>query len=281
MNPIYKLTDKIETDYSGFKQLTGFYNFCTNFNNTTIKIDFKELTWVDANLCSLFNAMLYKLHKDLNLTFNTDFDFVRKKFDILFRNGFLSDGTAAIDIQKSTVPNAQFAFDDKDGFCSYISEQLMKHRGMPWMSSEIEEQIQEDLLESFCNSHHHANTKEPFFIAGQYYPKLKTLKLTMVDLGDGFLPRINTATEGRIKSDLEAILWTLSGNSTKLYFDQTPGSLGLTSIHKYVKENSGNLEIISGQGYWSSSYDNSLVFKGGRIIKTPFVGTTINLFFKQ
>lgn len=60
------------------------------------------------------------------------------------------------------APNAHFAYDDKGGFCGYISEQLMRHRGMPWMSSEIEEQIQEDLLEIFCNSHHHANTKEPF-----------------------------------------------------------------------------------------------------------------------
>jgi hypothetical protein len=281
MAPVFKLTDNIETDYTGFKQLTNFYHLCRDYSNTTIHLDFYDLTWVDANLCSLFNAILYKLHKEQNLTFAADMEFVRSKFDILFRNGFLSDGNAADDVQRSAVPNEQFAFDDKDGFCGYIREQLMKHRGMPWMSSQIEEQIQEDLLEIFCNSHHHANTKEPFFIAGQYYPKLKTLKLTMVDLGDGFLPRINTATEGQIKTDLDAILWTLSGNSTKLYFDQTPGSLGLTSIYKYVQANHGNLDIISGHGYWSSSFDNTLAFRGGRLIPTPFVGTTINLFFRQ
>lgn len=281
MAPVFKLTDNIETDYNGFKQLTSFYQFCRDYSNTTIHIDFYDLNWVDANLSSLFNAMLYKLNKEQNLTFAADMEFVRSRFDILFRNGFLTDGRAADDIQRSAVPNAQFAFDDKDGFCGYISQQLIKHRGMPWMSSQIEEQIQEDLLEIFCNSHHHANTKEPFFIAGQYYPKLKTLKLTMVDLGDGFLPRINIATQGEIKTDLDAILWTLSGNSTKLYFDQTPGSLGLTSMYKYVQQNRGNLDIISGYGYWSSSFDNTLAFRGGRVIETPFVGTTINLFFRQ
>lgn len=225
--------------------------------------------------------MLYKLSKEQNLTFAADLQFVRSKFDILFRNGFFSDGTDADDIQRSTVPNKQFECNDKDGFCGYIKEQLIKHRGMPWMVPEIVEQIQDDLLEIFCNSNHHANTKDPFFIAGQYYPKIKTLKLTMVDIGEGFLPKIHIATQGEIKTDLDAILWTLLGNSTKLYFDQTPGSLGLTSMYKYVQKNRGNLDIISGNGYWSSSYDNTLAFKGGRVLLTPFVGTTINLFFRQ
>jgi hypothetical protein len=281
MAPVFKLTDTIETDYNGFKQLTSFYHFCRDYSNITIHIDFYDLKWVDANLSSLFNAMLYKLNKEQNLTFAADMKFVRSKFDILFRNGFLSDGTEADDVQRSAVPNAQFAYDDKDGFCGYINEQLIKHRGMPWMIPQIEEQIQDDLLEIFCNSNHHANTKEPFFIAGQYYPKLKTLKLTMVDIGDGFLPRIHIATEGEIKTNLEAILWTLSGNSTKLYFDQTPGSLGLTGMYKYVQKNRGTLDIISGDGYWSSSFDNTLAFRGGRTFQTPFVGTTINLFFRQ
>ncbi len=281
MAPVFKLTGNIDTDYNGYKQLIGFYHFCRDFSNTTIHLDFYNLNWVDANLCALFDAILHKLIKEQNLTFATDMEYVRGRFDILFRNGFLSDGSAAIDIQKSAVPNASFSCDDKDGFCGYINQQLIKHRGMPWMSSEIEEKIQDDLLEVFCNSHHHANTKDPFFVAGQYYPRLKTLKFTMVDLGDGFLPRIKTATNGEIQTDLEAIHWALSGKSTKLFFDKTSGGLGITSMYDYVREHNGVLEIISGNGYWSSTFSNTLIFKDGRQIEKPFVGTMINLFFRQ
>ncbi len=281
MTPVYKISGSINTDYSGYKQLCDFYHYCKDFQNTVIHIDFYELKWVDANLAAVFYAMINKLHEELNIGFSTDFAFLRSNFDILFRNGFLTDGLPADDIQKSAVPIERFSCEDKTGFCNYIKDQLMRHRGMPWLSPELEEQIQEDLLEIFCNSNFHANTKDPFFIAGQYYPKLKTLKLTMVDTGDGFLPKIQQVTHGKINTDLEAIGWALEGKSTKLALEKTPGSLGISSILKYVKKHNGVLEIISGSGYWSSSFDNILIYKKGRVLEKPFVGTTINLFFRQ
>ncbi len=281
MAPVFKISGSINTDFSGYSRLVELYHYCKNYPDTAVQIDFSGLKWVDANLAAVFKAMLHKLQKERNTSIATDLPFLRNNFDILFRNGFLSDGAPAADHQKSAVPIANFSCDDKEGFCTYIKDQLMKHRGMPWLSEELEERIQEDLLEVFCNSHHHANTSEPFFIAGQYYPKNKTLKLTMVDIGDGFLPRIKEATGGEIATDLDAIGWALKGRSTKMYFDKTSGGLGITSMHDYVRAHNGVLEIISGSGYWSSNYHNSLFFSKGRVLSKPFTGTTINLFFKQ
>lgn len=103
----------------------------------------------------------------------------------------------------------------------------------------------------------------------------------MVDLGQGFLPKIENATNGKIANSLDAIKWALNGNSSKVALENIPGGLGLSRILKYCEEHNGQLDIISGNGYWSSDYENT-IFKGGRELGNhAFVGTTINLSFKQ
>ena len=278
--PVIKLSDEIKTGYSGYKKLIQFYSECREFTNETISIDFYDLMWIDANLCALFEAILYKLGSENKLVFSYDDVFVRSKFDVLFRNGFLKTGEIIEDIQKSTMPAQFFTWDNKDDFLKYIEEKLFGHRGMPKLTQDLSEKISDDLIEIFCNSNHHANTKHPFFVAGQYYPNQKLLRFTMVDLGDGFLPRIKAATNGAIENDLMAIQWAIAGNSSKIILDKTPGALGIKSILRYCEENGGELDIISGNGYWSSTYANT-IFKEGRELEIKFVGTTINLTFQH
>ncbi len=47
--------------------------------------------------------------------------------------------------------------------------------------------IQHDLIEVLLNIKLHAQTTDPFFVCGQYYPMRKDLILTMIDLGIGFI----------------------------------------------------------------------------------------------
>ena len=278
---IFYFTDKISTDYSGYNQLGRFYNFCLKRSNTTLTLDFKNIEWFDGNMCSLFLAMIYSLQKSNNLNFETEYITIREKFDILFRNGFLKDSKDIPDDRQSAVPVMAFNCSDKEEFCDYIENKLLSHRGMPdHLDEALKEKIFDDLLEVFCNTNHHANTIEPFFVGGQYYPKLGCLKFTMVDLGDGFLPRVYAATRGLINSHLDSIIWALEGNSTKLTLENTPGSLGIKSMNKYCIDNKGIMQIISGNGFWSSDYANT-IFEGGRVISEPFRGTTINLIFNN
>lgn len=278
-----RLTDQIGTSFSGYRKLVRFYQECAEHTNDTVSIDFYDLEWIDGNQAALFDAILYKLTKDNGLRFSTDFEFLKKKFDVLFRNGFLVDGEAIEDDRKSTVPVKNFSCEDKKGFIQYVERDLMKHRGMPTsLSKKVREKIIDDLIEIFCNAHHHANTKDPFFVAGQYYPRAGELRFTMVDLGDGFLPRIEKATNGKITTSLEAISWAVKGNSSKLAIDGTSGGLGLKGIHKYCTANEGVLDIATGDGYWSSSYANGTIFSGGRSLGPDiFAGTAINLTFQS
>jgi tetratricopeptide (TPR) repeat protein len=56
---------------------------------------------------------------------------------------------------------------------------------------------QNSYFEIFDNVGVHANTIEPVITCGQLYPAARTLKFTLVDLGDGFLKKIARFTRGR------------------------------------------------------------------------------------
>ena len=279
---IYTLEDSIYTNFSGHKQLITFYNWCLLLPpESHIHISFKDVNWFDGNLSALLSAIVHQLDKKLGHTFSTDEEAIKTKFNVLFRNGFLQSEKKEYDNRKSTVPMMSFDCSDKEGFYSYIENELLAHRGIPsHISQNLKERIKDDLLEIFANTNHHANTTDPFFVCGQYYPKNKNLVFTMVDLGDGFLPRINRATKGQVTTQLQAILWAIKGNSSKIALDECPGSLGITSMLSYCKSGKGVLQIFSGDAYWASDYENT-IFRDGRILPAPFLGTTINLYFNH
>lgn len=278
----FSLEDKIQTTYSGYNQLSRFYHFClAHPTPTNFHLDFTNVEWFDGNLSALLLAMVYDLKKKFGHVVTTDADVIKERFDVLFRNGFMNGGVPFYDDRQSTIPIRAFQTNDSEGFCSYVFNDLLTHRGMPdSLTAELKEKINEDLLEVFCNTHHHANTNDPFFVGGQYYPRQGYLKFTMVDLGDGFLPRIKRATNGAITTNLDAILWALEGNSSKSVLDNCPGGLGIKHMLKYCRASGGALQIISCDGFWSSDLVNT-IFMDGRVLPTAFIGTTINLFFKR
>ena len=278
---VVALKDRIDTSFSGYKKLLEFYRTCRDHTNQMVHIDFYELEWIDANNSALFEAILYKLSKENGLMFSSDLEFLQAKFEVLFRNGFLKTGEKVEDHKRSTVPSKSFDCKDKNGVCKYITEELMNHRGMPNLDSKTKEMIEDDLIEIFCNASYHSNTTDPIFVSGQYYPGQSLLKFTMVDLGDGFLPKINDVTKGKVTTSLEAIKWALEGNSSKLVKERTPGGLGISRINAYMTQNNGHLEIITGDGHWSSTYKGT-IFEGGRTIEgLTLPGTTINLVFNK
>jgi hypothetical protein len=277
----FNLEDKIVTNYSGYNQLSRFYNFCLGHPaKTKFHLNFRDVEWIDGNLCALLLAMVYSLNKKYDYIITSSPEIIKERFEVLYRNGFMHGGAPSKDDRNSTIPIRAFKINDKDGFCAYIGNDLLMHRGMPKdLTNELKEKINEDLLEVFCNTQFHANTEEPFFVGGQFYPKQGLLKFTMVDLGDGFLPRIKKAT-GNIDNDLDAILWALQGNSSKIVLEDCPGGLGIKNILKYCQKSNGILQIISGNGFWSSDLENT-IFEQGRELPFSFIGSTINICFKK
>ncbi|MFC4691511.1 hypothetical protein ACFO5T_13815 [Dokdonia genika] len=273
---VLHLSDNIYTNFSGIKRLFDFYKTASDYYNETIYIDFYHLNWFDANLSALFGSILAKLTKENNLKFSTDLKYLEEHFDVLYRNGFLRSDSVVSDEQQSTVSFKSFSIDDKDGFINYVENDLLTHRGMPNLTEDEKDNIIDSLIEVFCNIQIHSKTDEPFYVCGQYYPKQGVLTFSMVDLGVGFLPAIKNKTKGVVNNDYDAIKWALEKkNTTKV---GRPGGLGLFDLNTYFGKTNGDLQIITGDTFWSLELENAVMKKFH--FPNPYVGSILNLFFK-
>lgn len=269
----------ISTDANGYSQLVNFYHEAKRHSKELIALDFYEITWFDGNMAALLASIIYKLNKENGLTFSTDIKYIKQKFDVLIRNGFLLFGDPSDD-RKTVMPIKSFQKSDSLGFIAYIETNLMQHRGMPTLSPQQQEQIKDDLVELLSNIDYHSNTTDPFFVCGQYYPEMEYMVFTMLDLGDGFLPKIQTATNGKVSTSENAILWALRGQTTKPVHENVPGGLGIRNIHNYCKQNGGKLHIVTGNTFWRSDWACQ-TSTGCSHLQNSFMGSMINLFFKH
>jgi hypothetical protein len=276
--PILKLEGDILTCSSGFDKLIKLYHEAAQFTNTEITLDCYDLNWIDANLAAFLSAIEYRLEKENKVSFRGDFEFLNKKFGVLFRNGWLKadDGIIIDDLQNSTLPCSNFLPSQGDEFVEYINKHLLEHRGMPEIKDNKRREIVSDLIEIRNNIFQHAQTDNPFFVCGQFFPKLEYLIFTMVDLGVGFLKPINEFTEGRITNTKDAIVWALNGNSIT---GNGLAGLGLQGICEYMKNNKGTLQICSDDVLWATDLEAS-VLGPDRILQQGFKGSVLSLWFK-
>lgn len=269
------------TNAEGYQQLINFYYDARAFRDQTISLDFYHIEWFEANMAAVLASILCKLREENNLLFSTDGEFIRQKFGVLILNGFINfEGEVSGDDRKTMLPLKAFWKTDKNGFINYLDTNLMNHRGMPDLSDPLKEQIKDDLIELMSNINYHSNTTYPFFVCGQYYPHTDYLIFTMVDLGDGFLPKIQAITGGKINDAQSSILWALSGKTTKPHEERVPGGLGIRNIYNYCKDNRGKFHIATGDAFWQSELECSSS-PGCQKLLNGFVGSSINLFFKH
>ncbi len=262
----------IYSTYIGFNRLISFYKKCLKHPQSVIEIDFSKTKWIDANMCAVLHAILYKLNKNQDNTFSIDLEYVRGRFDILFRNGFLRKILYIPDRFGTTVELTTFSKEDDEKFYDFINYQLMNHPGMA-MTKKYRNEIIDSFLEVFVNVQLHARTDLPVFACGQYYPTKELLKFTLVDLGVGYLPPIRDYTNGKILDNRDAIMWALKGNSSK---KDAPGGTGIKDILNCCMKTGSHLNIITGDSFWGTN----LYRKKNKFREIEeFCGTTINLIF--
>lgn len=278
--PVIKLSGEIKTNNYGFNKLIEFYYRCLNYSNVNISIDLYSLRWMDANLSAFFQSIIYKLIRERNLSFSTDKTFVDNRFSVLRRNGFLNFDEPIEDNRESTVGLKMFDSKECNNFDHYIQNDLLNHRSL-CDKTDLVENITDNLLEVFNNYQIHANTQDPVFVCGQYFPNRSNgeVNFTMVDLGVGFLDLIS-AKDPNIDTSVKAIRWALiEKNTTKsITHNGEPGGLGLYDLYQYMKDNNGILEIITGDVYWTSKHQGTK-FDSYKTLLRPYIGTTINLVF--
>ncbi len=273
-----KINERILTDFPGYRSLLNIYHEYSQFQDACVRLDFEDVRFFEANLCGLLLGILHKLKVENGLEFDIDETQLPEELNVLIRNHFVNQLTGSNhrikDVRKSTIPARSFATDDVSGFVDYIEHAFLGQRGLKDMPKHAKARIQNNYLEIFSNVDLHANTDYPVFVCGQYFPKNGTVKFSMTDLGEGFLPRIQDFTNGKINNSHHAILWALRGNSTK---PDAKGGSGLSNTFKYCVNNQGDMHVITGDCYWK--YENGEV--QAKRIKTPFCGVTIHLIFQH
>lgn len=277
----YSLEGQIRTDFTGFRQLLKLYHALRDVYNQEIFLDFKDLDWFDANMAAVLCGIQHKLNSENNLSFVVNHQDIRGRFDVLHRNGCFQPNEERIeDVQQSTIACTHFYTDQCERFKHYVETDLFAHRGLAELrktNQNIVTRIKGDLLEIFNNYRVHAQTPAPFFVCGQYFPQYRRVVFTMTDLGVGFLPPIQTFSHDTVKTSHDAIHWALIGGSTQASDSETSGC-GLSSILDFCKRKGGDLQIVTGDSFWSTDLLQT-PHKGYKTFQSPFVGTTVSITF--
>lgn len=272
----------IYTNAYGVKQMLQFYYSCCEYRNCTIQIDVGSIEWIDGNMCAYLGALLYRLSHNNNLAFRMDARQVRTSCEILLHNDFLQvDQGFIVFKKKSPILYKSFSPKDVNGFMNYMENDLLNHTSMPVLKSEIKEKLLDDLGELFGNIDKHAETEQPFFVCGQYYPKQQVIRFSICDLGIGFFTNIHKQVPDKVSNAGNAILWALEGNSTK---PDAPGGTGLIGLKRYMEDGNGHLQIFTHDYGWCSktAAANNLKFPLGIIpLNNTYKGALINLEFSK
>lgn len=130
---------------------------------------------------------------------------------------------------------------------NYLTEDWLG-RGWITISPDLTTDIVSTVAEIYANAFEHGQSAIGVFSCGQYYPKLKELKLTTIDFGVGIPSNIRFYNQKDNLSASEALGWAFSrGNTTKK--ENVSRGLGLDLLSEFVIINKGTLEIFSHDGY--------------------------------
>ena len=242
--PQYTLNAKnqsIHTDFAGTISLLNYYTYAKQFKNCWVNLNFDGINYIEANLCAYLFGIIYHLQKTRGVRTYIEFKSLGKDLNILMRNGFTNyvagkqNEFSPFDARDTTIPLKSFIQNDADGYCNYIERDFLHQRGLSKIKFADKDRIIESYLEIFDNVGLHANTSEPIFVCGQFFPSLGEVKFTLVDLGDGFLKKIAEYTKNgeKIVNASGAVSWAIKGNSTK---KDAVGGTGLKNIFGFVIE---------------------------------------------
>jgi len=236
-----------------------------------IEIDMNWTTWLDADMCAPFGAILYRLSDRMNTVKLVN---VRRDVNrILSKNGFLSHygGDKLPDTWGTTIPYRRFEAKDDRYFASYIEEEFVRRSEMPKMSVGLVKKFRESVFEIFSNAVIHSQTKLGIFSCGQYFPKRDRLDFAVADLGIGIRQNVLRNAGLDLRAD-QAISWaTEERNTTKK--GRIPGGLGLKLLKEFITLNRGRIQIVSDSGYWA--LEQGEVISGE--LKYRFPGTVVSI----
>ncbi|MEA3450843.1 MAG: ATP-binding protein [Bacteroidota bacterium] len=270
-----EIPNKVSSNDIGLNKLVNIYHRTEGLVFDKVTFDFAKCKWFEANLSAVFGAICNNLELGMN---TVEFININPQIEkVLSKNEFLKHfgGELVADHFQTTIKYRRYQSNEQNLFKEYLDRELLSKEEMPKMSKFLQKKINESIFEIFENAITHGYSKH-VFSCGQYYPN-KTpprIDFTIVDLGKTIKTNVNNYLE-ETKSAKDAIIWAVDNqNTTKT--GNTPGGLGLKLIRKFLSYNKGEVQIVSGNGFWQQDKNNTIFAKE---LDNKFVGTIVNLEF--
>jgi len=201
---------------------------------------------------------------------------------LLERNGFIqhfpppgysSSGTPR---SASSIPYREDISENRDGIMGYLKQEWL---GTEWIQQHISADGRNAIVgaawEIYANAFEHSSTRIGVFSCGQYYPKTRLLKLTVVDFGVGIPKNVRSFFNDVEIAPAAALEWAFkSGTTTKPERDCR--GVGLDILKGLVAINGGRMEIFSHDAY-------GVIDERGEIYSrctSHFDGTLVNITLK-
>ena len=268
------ISRQIRSDFSGYSELIDLYNNIKQAKNQDIILDFRNTTWLEANLASIIGAIIELVKEDGKKV--TLINLKNSIKNVLQRNGFLFEfGEPVIkDWGNTIISYKKYKPEEDNKFRDYIKNELLSKPDFPEHSEKLGKKINESIFEIYENARTHGKCKR-IHSCGQYYPNKtpKRLDMTIVDMGRTIKSNVNEYLKDK-KTGCQSIDWAIQyGHTTKT--GNISGGLGLDIILQFIKLNKGKVQIVSSDGYWE--------YRRGKIITNLFnhyfPGTIVNIEF--
>lgn len=268
----------VRTNKEGYENIIAIYDKIVSQGDHEITLDYSNCQRFDANLSSALGAILDSLTKDGFIIYLKNMrPGVRRTLN---RNSFLKaiGYEQILEEDKETfIPYRRFSVDEANTFKEYINTELIGKQKFPKHTDLAGKYISTNIYEIFINAVYHGDCGH-VYCCGEYYPNEDTpkLRMTITDYGNTMYNNVDQyfklkGIEDTIMADT-AIKWAIiEGNTTK----STTGGLGLSCLMDFIKQNKGEVHIVSSNGI--------LIYKED-IIKTElleksFPGTIVNMEF--
>ena len=188
----------------------------------------------------------------------------------LTQNGFLaafghSDGSWS----GNSIQYREDLVQDKEILADYLKTKWL---GCGWIqvSPPLQDAIVGRVWEIYANAFEHGKSSIGVFSCGQHYPKMKELKLTVVDFGVGIPSNVRLFMRNPNISADKTLKWAFQPGTTTNPNGVGRG-LGLDLLKEFVKINKGRFEVFSHDGYalideTQEAYSNRQTFFEGTLV---------------
>lgn len=263
---------QVKNDFMGLSFLNEILFKMEYDNHSGIVLDFKKTRWFEANLTSVLGTVINK-SRNLERSFKIK-NINDSILNVFEKNGFLEYYNLgnARDVYQSSIKYEIFNVNDADLFARYVSTEVIPRIRMT-LEKPVEKSFSSSLNEVFVNVGLHAKS-DKVYTCGQYYHKHKMVAFTIVDLGNTIPQNIRNKYSYNL-TDKELINWsTVYGNTTRK--DDSVGGIGLSIIDRFLEENNGVFQIVSGDGFWEKDAGKLSVYD----MNYHFPGTIVNIITK-